>query len=439
MHKISIIGAGYVGLVTGTCLSDFGLEIICVDKDTSKIDSLKKGHVPIYEPGLEEAMCRNMFYKRLEFTTDLKYAVEQSDVIFIAVGTPPKEDGSADIKHVIDAAEEIAQFMNGYKVIIDKSTVPVGTGRLVKEVIKGKLSEAGKDYDFDVVSNPEFLREGNAIYDFTHPDRIVIGTESEKAAEIMKNVYRVLYLNETPFIFTNVETAELVKYANNAFLAMKISFINEIANLCEKVGANIKQLALALGKDGRIGQKFLHPGPGYGGSCFPKDTMALAQIGKNYGSPVKLVETTIKINEQQKIRMVEKIETALGDLSGKTLAILGLTFKPQTDDMREAPSLEIINLLNSKGASFKVFDPQGFKEAKWRLENIESIEYCEDEYNAVEGCDALVILTEWSQFRNLNLSRVKGLLNKPYFFDLRNIYDREMLESQGFKYFGVGV
>lgn len=439
MHKIAVVGTGYVGLVTGTCLCDFGLNVICVDNNKEKILGLCNGVLPIYEPGLDDMVMRNRYYKRLEFTTDMKYAVENADVIFIAVGTPPAEDGSADLQHVMNAAEDIAKYMNGYKVIVDKSTVPVGTGRKVKNLINSKLAELNKEYEFDVVSNPEFLREGNAVYDFTHPDRIVIGTESEKAAEMMKRVYRVLYLNETPFIFTNIESAEMIKYANNAFLALKISFINEVANLSEKVGANVQHIAKALGKDGRISPKFLHAGPGFGGSCFPKDTLALAHIGKEAGSPMKLVEATIEVNKQQRLKMVEKIEHAMGEVKGKIFAILGLTFKPKTDDMRDAPSITIIEELYKRGARFRVFDPEGFKEARWRLAHIDAIDYCEDEYTALAGSDAVVIITEWHQFRNLNLEKVKGLLTKPYFFDLRNIYDKEDMVRCGFKYYGVGV
>ncbi len=439
MNKIAIIGTGYVGLVTGSCLSDFGLNIICVDNDKEKIDNLHKGIIPIYEPGLEAIVERNVYYRRLSFTTDIKMAVEECDVIFIAVGTPPADDGSADLQYVETVARDIARYMNGYKVIVDKSTVPIGTGQRVKGWVKEELVKRGVSYDFDVVSNPEFLREGSAVHDFTHPDRVVIGAESEKAKEIMKQVYSVLYLNETPFIETNIETAEMIKYASNAFLAMKITFINEVANLCEKVGADVQDVARAMGRDGRISPKFLHPGPGYGGSCFPKDTLALAEIGKQYESPVTLVEQTVKANEYQKKLMANKIEDGLGDLKDKQLAILGLAFKPNTDDMREAPSITILNELAKKGASFKVYDPIAYKEAKWRLENIQDrIIYCENEYETMEGSDALVIITEWNQFRKLNLDRVKKLLKQPYLFDLRNIYRKEYMEKQGFKYYGVG-
>jgi len=439
LHRIGIIGSGYVGLVTGACLADFGMKVICVDVDEEKINQLKEGKIPIYEPGLEQLVERNTYYKRLSFTTDLKEAVHNSDVIFIAVGTPPAEDGSADIAHVLKAAEDIAYHMNEYKVIVDKSTVPVGTGQKVKKTIQSVLKKRNVQIDFDVVSNPEFLREGSAIYDFTHPDRVVIGGESQKAIEIMKDVYDVLYLNETPFIITNIETAEMIKYASNGFLAMKITYINEIANLCEKVGANVQEVARAMGRDGRIGPKFLHPGPGYGGSCFPKDTRALASIARAHHSPVTLIEATIEANERQKLIMVKKVTDALGDLNNKTLAILGVTFKQNTDDMRESPALTIIGELEKLGAKFRIYDPQGMKEAKWRLKAIEEkCVYCKDEYDAVKDADALLIITEWNQFRNLDIDTIKSSMKGNYFFDFRNIYDREYIENKGFNYYAVG-
>ena len=439
MHRIAIIGSGYVGLVTGACLADFGMKVICVDINEDKINQLNQGKVPIYEPGLEQLIERNTYYKRLTFTTDIKEAVTQSDVVFIAVGTPPNEDGSADLTYVLKAAEDIANHMNEYKVIVDKSTVPIGTGQKVKQTVQRILEERNLQIGFDVVSNPEFLREGTAIYDFTHPDRVVIGGESEKAIEIMKDVYRVLYLNETPFVITNIESAEMIKYASNAFLAMKITYINEIANLCEKVGANVQDVAKAMGRDGRIGPKFLHPGPGYGGSCFPKDTRALAQIGKEYGSPVTLVETTIEANERQKLLMVKKVKEVMGSLENKTLAILGVTFKQNTDDVRESPSLIIIEKLAELGAKFRIYDPQGMKEAKWRLKHIEEkCIYCRDEYEAVSGADALLIITEWNQFRNLDFEKIDKLLKQPLLFDYRNIYSRNDIEKRGFKYIAVG-
>lgn len=440
MRNITVIGSGYVGLVAGTCLSDFGMNVILVDNNQEKIEKLKEGIIPIYEPGLDDLVKRNVYYKRLDFTTNIEEAVKNSDVIFIAVGTPPKDDGSADLQYVLDVAKSIGIYMNGYKVIVDKSTVPIGTGQKVKNVIKEELQKRNLDYEFDVVSNPEFLREGSAIYDFTHPDRIVIGSESEKSKEIMRNVYRVLYLNETPFVETNVETAEMIKYACNAFLATKITFINEIANLCERVGANAQDVAKAMGKDGRISAKFLHPGPGYGGSCFPKDTKALAKIAKQYDEKMQVIETVIKANEDQKIRMVEKIENELGDLHNKTISILGITFKPKTDDMREAPSLVICNELVRRGAKLKIFDPEGEKEGKWRFKNIEeSIEFCKDEYDAINNGDAVAILTEWHQFRNMDLDRIKELMKGNLFFDFRNVYAKNNEIKIKFQYFGVGI
>jgi UDPglucose 6-dehydrogenase len=439
MNKVAVVGTGYVGLVQGTCLSDFGLNVVCVDIDQQKIDNLKKGIIPIYEPGLEPIVERNVYYKRLEFTTDIQKAVEECEVIFIAVGTPPADDGSADLQYVKAVASSIAKYMNGYKVIVNKSTVPVGTGRVVQDLVASELAKRGVDYEFDVVSNPEFLREGSAVHDFTHPDRVVIGTESERARKAMREVYSVLYLNETPFVETNIETAEMIKYASNAFLALKITFINEVANLCENVGANVQDVAKAMGRDGRISPKFLHAGPGYGGSCFPKDTLALAQIGQKHGAPISLIEQTVRANENQKVYQAQKIEKALGNLKGKTLAILGLSFKPNTDDMREAPSITILNELAKRGATFKVYDPIAYKEAKWRLENInDKITYCDNEYEAIEDSDALVLITEWNQFRNLDLDRVKKSLKQPYFFDLRNIYKRPAMEEKGFHYYGVG-
>lgn len=439
MNKIAVIGSGYVGLVSGTCLADFGMQVTCVDNNSDKIHGLKKGIIPIYEPGLNDLVERNIYYKRLSFTTDIQNAVEENDVIFIAVGTPPADDGSADLQYVMQVARDIARYMNGYKIIVNKSTVPVGTGHKVKTVINKALKERAVKYEFDVVSNPEFLREGAAIRDFTHPDRIVIGAESDKALNVMKEVYRVLYINETPFLITNIETAELVKYASNAFLATKISFINELTELCEKVGGDIQHVAKGMGMDGRIGSKFLHAGPGYGGSCFPKDTQALARIAKDYGCSLSIVGATIESNEAQKLRMVNKIENAMVEVKDKTFAILGLAFKPETDDMRDAPAITIINELYKKGANLRVYDPQAFKEAKWRFENIsDKITYCQDEYNAAENSDAVVIITEWNQFRNLNLPKLYKSMKDNYFFDLRNIYNAENAIKAGFKYYSVG-
>ncbi|MDF2000021.1 UDP-glucose/GDP-mannose dehydrogenase family protein [Peribacillus frigoritolerans] len=440
MSKIAVVGTGYVGLVSGAILSDFGHTVTCVDVNENKISDLIKGIIPIYEPGLESIVQKNHYYKRLDFTTDIQHAVENNDVIFIAVGTPPADDGSADLQYVLSVAQSIGTYMNGYKVIVDKSTVPVGTGQKVKDMINSTLLEREVEYPFDVVSNPEFLREGSAVQDFTHPDRVVIGAESQRAFEIMKEVYRVLYLNETPLVETNIETAEMIKYAANAFLAMKITFINEIANVCEKVGADVQKVAKAMGQDGRISPKFLHAGPGYGGSCFPKDTMALAKIAQDYGETISLIETTVKANERQKMKMVDKIINAMGDIEGKTLAILGITFKPNTDDMRDAPSLVILPELAKRGAKFKVYDPEGLKEGIWRLEGIkESIIWSENTYEAIENTDATVILTEWNEFRTLDLDKVRNLNGGRFFFDLRNIYNKNVMLDEGFKYYGVGV
>ena len=446
MASIAVIGTGYVGLVSGACLADFGNAVICVDIDTKKIERLKNGEIPIYEPGLEDVVVRNAAAQRLQFTDSLPDALMQSEVVFIAVGTPPAEDGSADLSYVENVARDIGRIMADYKVVVDKSTVPIGTARKVKRWIgeelvgrmeRGDLAKSG--LEFDVVSNPEFLREGAAVYDFTHPDRIVIGSEAERARTIMRDVYRSLYLNEVPYIETNLESAEMIKYASNAFLAVKISFINEIANLCEKTGADIKEVAKAVGRDGRIGEKFLHSGPGYGGSCFPKDTLALVRTAKSVGSELSVIEAAIKANDEQKGMMACKIENALGDLRGKKIAVLGLAFKPNTDDMREAPALTIIGALAQKGARISAADPAALEEAKWRLADIgDSLLLFENEYEAMAGADALVIVTEWNQYRNLDLERVKKLLAAPVFFDLRNIYKRSDIEKKGFKYYAVG-
>lgn len=442
MAVITVAGTGYVGLVSGACLADFGNTVICVDNNAEKIETLKKGGIPIYEPGLDDVVSRNVASGRLSFSVDMAAAVRSSQVVFIAVGTPPADDGSADLKYVEAVAREIARAMDGYRVIVDKSTVPVGTGRKVKGWVAEELSRRGAKIDFDVVSNPEFLREGSAVQDFMHPDRVVIGAESDRARILMKDVYRSLYINETPYIETNIETAEMIKYASNSFLAVKITFINEVANLCERVGANVQDVAKAMGRDGRIGGKFLHPGPGYGGSCFPKDTQAMARIGRDAGEPLSIVEATIEANDRQKERMVAKIETGLGgagSLKGKTVAVLGLAFKPNTDDMREAPALTIIEGLVAKGARVRACDPAALKEASWRLEAVKSsVDFLENEYETLRGADAAVLMTEWNQYRNLDLARVKGLLSSPVFFDLRNVYKREDLERAGFKYFAVG-
>ena len=439
MSTIAVIGTGYVGLVSGACLADFGNMVTCVDVDAGKIEKLKKGEIPIFEPGLDDVVTRTAAAGRLRFTTDLESAVRANDVVFIAVGTPPAEDGSADLRHVEEAARAVGLAMNGHKVIVDKSTVPVGTGRKVAAWVGEELSKRGSAHTFDVVSNPEFLREGSAVQDFTHPDRVVIGADRPQAREAMKEVYRALSLNETPYIETGLETAEMIKYASNAFLAVKITFINEVANLCEKVGANVQEVARAMGRDGRIGPKFLHPGPGYGGSCFPKDSKALARTGRDNGECQTLLEATIQANERQKARMVDKIDKGLGGVAGKTLAVLGLAFKPNTDDMREAPSLTICEGLAARGATLRMWDPAALKEAAWRLKSLgEKAVLARDEYDAMDGANGLIILTEWNQFRNLDLDRVKVLLKSPKLFDLRNIYSRKVLEAAGFTYFGVG-
>jgi UDPglucose 6-dehydrogenase len=439
VSSIAVIGTGYVGLVSGACLADFGNQVTCVDIDEQKIRRLVKGEIPIFEPGLKEVVARTTAAGRLSFTTAFDTTVEANAVIFIAVGTPPAEDGSADLSHVEAAARGIGRALNEYKVIVDKSTVPVGTGRKVTAWIREELDARGAHHEFDVVSNPEFLREGSAVQDFTHPDRVVIGSDSPRAREVMKDVYRALYLNETPAIETGLETAEVIKYAANAFLAVKITFINEVANLCESVGANVQDVARALGRDARIGAKFLHPGAGYGGSCFPKDTRAMARTGLDHGSRLTLVEATIAANEHQKARMVQKIEKGMGALEGRTIAVLGLAFKPNTDDMREAPSIAICEELVARGALIRAWDPAAMKEAGWRLASIkDKLVLARDEYDAITGADALAILTEWNQFRTLDLEKVKRLLKGTCFFDLRNIYVRKELEARGFRYFGVG-
>lgn len=437
--RIGVVGTGYVGLVQGVIMAEFGLNVICMDVSEEKINSLKNGIVPIYEPGLKELLEKNMKAERIEFTTDMKYTTENSDVIFIAVGTPPALDGSADLHFVLEVATNIGKYMNGYKVVVDKSTVPVGTGKIVRETIQKELNNRNLDYEFDIVSNPEFLREGKAVGDCLRPDRVVIGTESERAKEIMKKVYDVLFINETPFVFTNIETAEMIKYASNAFLAVKISFINEISLLAEKVGANTQEIAKAMGKDGRISPKFLHCGPGYGGSCFPKDTKAIVDIAKKYGEDMYVIKAAIDANEKQKRKMVEKIIDKMEGVEGKHIAILGLSFKPDTDDMREAPSLDIIRGLVQAGAKIQAYCPEGMKEARWRLEDCEnSITYCADEYSVVNEADAVVLMTEWNQFRGMNLDKVRARMKGNFYFDLRNVYARNTHIREEFKYFPIG-
>ncbi len=440
--NIGIIGTGYVGLVQGVILADLGMPVLCMDIDKEKIDLLKSGTSPVYEPGLNELLTKNIRAGRLRFTADMEKTVTGCDVIFIAVGTPQDEDGSADLRYVTEAVSAIARYMDSYKVIVTKSTVPVGTGRKMKALIAQKLEERGLTCGFDIVSNPEFLREGKAVHDCANPDRIVIGTETERARKIMKGLYDVFNINHTPFIFTGIETAELIKYASNAFLAVKISYINEMALLAEKTGADIQTVARAMGMDGRISPKFLHAGPGYGGSCFPKDTRAVVRIAENNGVEMKVIRAAIDANEKQKEKMVEKIVSEIsGDnnLSGRTIAVLGLSFKPDTGDMREAPALDIIRGLVKAGASIRAYCPAGMEEAAWRFKDIrESISYTENEYEAAEGADALVILTEWSQFRNLNLDEIHKKMKDYYFFDLRNCYAKKRELLKDFHYYGVG-
>jgi UDPglucose 6-dehydrogenase len=431
--NITVVGSGYVGLVTAACLADFGHFVVSVDKDAAKIGRLKNGQIPIYEMGLEEIVQRNLRDGRITFTTDLQAGMAQAQVIFIGVGTPPLEDGAADLSQVEQVTREIAAHLDDYKVIVNKSTVPVGTAKWIADLIKENLS---KEVQFDVVSNPEFLREGTAVQDFTHPNRIVIGSNSERAINLMKEVYRNLYLLETPFIVTNPETAELIKYASNAFLATKITYINEMANLCEAVGGDVQVLAKAMGMDGRIGYKFLHAGPGYGGSCFPKDTKALTQIARQYGERVSIVETVVAANENQKLRMVRKIGRILGGLDGKTIVILGLAFKNNTNDMRDAPSITIINGLLEAGAIVKAHDPEAMDEAKKLFGD--TIEYCSDPYQAAAQADALVIVTDWNAYRRLDLSQLKTVMKTPVLLDFRNLYAPEEAQKAGFIYEGVG-
>jgi UDPglucose 6-dehydrogenase len=432
MMNICVIGTGYVGLVTGACLAEFGMSLICVDNDQEKINLLKQGTIPIYEPGLEGLVVKNMREGRLSFSISIEEGVKSSLVVFIAVGTPSHEDGSADLQAAEEVAKEIGRSMNGYKVIVIKSTVPVGTARRLKKLIQDHQTQP---IPFDIVSNPEFQREGSAIEDFMRPDRVTIGAESEQAVAIMKDIYSALYLIETPFVITGLETAEMIKYAANAFLATKVSFINEIANLCERMEADVHHVAKAMGLDGRIGKKFLHPGPGYGGSCFPKDTRALSRMAQEKGYSFKILDSVIRVNEEQKKRMVVKIQEKVGDLRGKTIGILGLSFKPNTDDIRESSSMVIIRDLLAMGAKVKAFDPAAIDEAKAVLPEVE---YGRDPYDVANGSDALVLVTEWNQFRRLDLQRIKTLLKTPIFIDLRNVYDPDQMKRLGFNYCGVG-
>jgi UDPglucose 6-dehydrogenase len=437
--RIAVIGTGYVGLVSGACFSEFGTSVACVDKAADKIERLNRGEMPIFEPGLDQLVANNVRAGRLTFSTALEPAVAGAQAVFIAVGTPSRRgDGHADLTYVFAAAEEIARAITGYTVVVTKSTVPVGTGRKVAEVIARTRPDLRLGRDFDVVSNPEFLREGSAIGDFMRPDRVVIGTgpDAEQAREILRELYRPLYLLETPVLFTGIETAELIKYAANSFLATKITFINEVADLCEAVGADVQDVAKGIGLDGRIGKKFLHAGPGYGGSCFPKDCLALVKTAVDAGAPISIVETVVKINDARKIRMADRIEAACGgSVAGKRVGILGLTFKPNTDDMRDSASLDIIPALQRKGASIRAFDPEGTHEAEKLLQNVA---YATDAYDAIHGADVLVILTEWNEFRSLDWARVKQQMTGRVVVDLRNIYQPDHIAAEGFAYHSIG-
>jgi len=443
MIKIGVIGTGYVGLVHGVVMSEFGMKVICMDVDEEKIEKLQNGIVPIYEPGLKEILERNVKAGRITFTTDIEKTTKESEVIFIAVGTPPMDDGSADLHYVLNAANSIAEHMNDYKIIVDKSTVPVGTARLVKKEVEKVLKKRGVSYEFDVASNPEFLREGKALNDSLKPDRVVIGTDSKRAEKTLKQVYDVLSINKTPIVFTEIETAEMIKYASNAFLAVKISFINEMALLAEKVGADIQEIARVMGMDGRISPKFLHAGPGYGGSCFPKDTKAIVDIAKRQKLEMKVIQAAIDANQRQKEIMVDKIVEKMnekGSLKEKTIGILGLSFKPETDDMREAPAITIVEGLVKKGAKIQAYCPQGMKEAKWRLsEYDQNIKYMQDEYEVAKDADAIVLITEWAQFRGLDIERIKSSMKDKYFFDLRNVFSKKADQMKElFNYYAVG-
>ena len=431
--RIAMIGTGYVGLVSGACFSEFGVTTVCVDKDAEKIARLKDGKMPIYEPGLDELVAKNVHAGRLSFTTDLASAVAGADAVFIAVGTPTRpEDGSADLRYVHGVAEEVARGLDGYTVVVTKSTVPVGTGREVEAIVRRTRPDA----DFDIASNPEFLREGSAIGDFMRPDRVVIGAESERARETMRRLYRPLYLIETPIVMTSVETAELTKYAANAFLATKITFINEVADLCERVGADVHDVARGIGLDGRIGKKFLHPGPGYGGSCFPKDTMALVQTARKAGAPAEIVEAVVRVNDRRKKQMAERIIAACGgSVAGKTIGVLGVTFKPNTDDMRDAPALDILPALQAAGARIRAYDPEGMAEAAKLLSGVD---WCDDAYDALAGADAATVLTEWNEFRALDFGRMRTAMKGRVVVDLRNVYNPDEIADAGFSYSSIG-
>jgi UDPglucose 6-dehydrogenase len=431
--RVTMMGTGYVGLVSGACFADFGHVVTCIDKDADKIARLQRGEIPIFEPGLEDLVKDNVDQGRLFFTTDPNQAIREAEAVFIAVGTPSRRgDGYADLSYVYAAAEEIAALMEDYTVVVTKSTVPVGTGDEVEAIIRKTRPNA----DFSVVSNPEFLREGAAINDFKRPDRVVVGTNEERARELMRELYRPLFLNETPMVFTERRTSELIKYAANAYLAMKITFINEVADLCEEVGANVQEVARGIGLDNRIGRKFLHAGPGYGGSCFPKDTLALMKTARDAGAPIELIETTVRINSARKQKMAQKVIDALdGNLKGKTIAVLGLTFKPNTDDMRDAPALDIVPTLQAEGARIRAFDPEGMQEAKPLLKDVS---FASGPYDCVQNADAVVFVTEWDQFRALDLDRIKDALKTPIVIDLRNIYTPHEMRGKGFKYVSVG-
>ncbi|HEX5067171.1 MAG TPA: UDP-glucose/GDP-mannose dehydrogenase family protein [Myxococcota bacterium] len=434
--NVCVIGTGYVGLVTGACFAEFGCQVICADVDAVKVAALRQGQMPIYEPGLEDVVVRNVTQGRLSFTTDTTEAVRASLVVFIAVPTPPREDGSTDLSAVEEVARGIGRAMDGYKVVVNKSTVPVGSAEKVRGWIESELPRGGRQRRFSVASNPEFLREGAAIGDFMRPDRVVIGADDDEATAILKSLYRPLYLIETPIVVTSVATAELTKYAANAFLATKVSFINEFANLCEVVGADVHDIARAIGLDRRIGGKFLHPGPGFGGSCFPKDTRSVAHFAREHESPLRIVEAVVEVNEAQQRRMIDKIATLLdGDLSGRVIGALGLSFKPETDDMRDAPSLRVLRGLIERGARVRAYDPQAMANARKLLPEVL---LCENAYEVCDGADALVVLTEWNQFRMLDLERVKSLLRQPLVADLRNIYDPVAMRDAGFSYVCVG-
>jgi UDPglucose 6-dehydrogenase len=433
MHKICMVGTGYVGLVSGACFADFGNTVICVDKDASKVDRLRKGEIPFYEIGLDEIVARNLKEGRLSFTTDLAAAVKKCEVVFIAVGTPYGKGGEADLSYVWGAAREIAESMNGYRLIVQKSTVPVGTGAKIRALVAKHLK---KKTPFDVASNPEFLREGSAIEDFMRPDRVVIGTSSSRAEDILAGIYAPLYLNETPMVKTNVETAELIKYAANAFLATKISFINEMANLCEKVGADVKVVARGMGLDNRIGSKFLHAGAGYGGSCFPKDTSALENFSRKAGYPLKIVKATIDVNNGQRKRILDKIAATVGSVKGKTIGVLGLSFKPNTDDVRDAVPIDLIKALKRQGAHIRAFDPVAIENARKALPK--GVHFAEDVWETLDGADALILATEWNEFRRIDMAKAKRMMKRPVVIDCKNVYDPKAMADMGFTHVGVG-